>query len=78
MNSTIVRSLNDSEKGFIVTLRTLGCCITIMYISKPLFPSLVFIYILTTVIILFEAGTEQLCLVSVFKLALSVLTAALY
>ena len=31
INSTIVRSLNDSEKGFIVSgqrLRTLGCCST--------------------------------------------------
>ena len=33
INSTIVRSLNNSEKGFIVSgqrLRTLGCCITTM------------------------------------------------
>ena len=33
INITIVRSLNDSEKGFIVSgqrLRTLGCCITTM------------------------------------------------
>jgi len=31
VKSTIVRSLNDSEKGFIVSdqkLRTLGCCVT--------------------------------------------------